>query len=162
VTMPTSGTGNAASGFTLLEVLAVLVLIGLVVALVFPDFTRGAEKRRVTLIGSLLQIDVSRVREEALAQRTDATLIFGPDGYSFTIGGSELRRTFQEFRVGLPNAAESPAQSGAAAVTFNAEGRCFPQQFHWETRYYQGVIALTGDGDVTWQCNAKMTASGPK
>ncbi|MGD8401280.1 MAG: prepilin-type N-terminal cleavage/methylation domain-containing protein [Bacillota bacterium] len=159
--MPTSGTGKAASGFTLLEVLAVLVLIGLVVALVFPDFTRGAEKRRITLIGSLLQIDVGRVREEALAQRTDEMLIFGPDGYSFTIGGSKLRRVFKEFRVGLPNASESD-QAGAAAVTFNAEGRCFPQQFHWETRYYQGVIALTGEGGVTWRCNAKIPAPGSK
>jgi prepilin-type N-terminal cleavage/methylation domain-containing protein len=160
--MPTSGTGNPESGFTLLEVLAVLVLIGLVIALVFPDFERGAEKKRVVLIGELLQNDLSRVREEALTERTNADLNFGPDGYSFTIDGCELRRTFAEFHVGLLNVAESLDQTGVAKITFNAEGRCFPQQFHWETRYYQGVIALTGEGGVTWRCGAKIPAPVPK
>lgn len=159
------GIGNKESGFTLLEVVAVLILIGFISALAVPNFFNSEEKAMVDKVGALLQNDLNQVKAEAIIGQTGTSLNFEENGYSFKIGTTQISRRLD--RLKLSNLAatsvvvteenqEVSVESNERKLNdkldiyFNKEGYCAPQQIRWETVHYQGSINLKEDGTVGW------------
>lgn len=95
--MPRSGIGKE-SGFTLIEVLAIIILIGFMAFLIFPSFSLGQEGTEIRFIGQLITSDIKQVKEEALFGKTESTIQFANDGYSFQIGETYINRNFQKYQ----------------------------------------------------------------
>ncbi len=99
--MPISGIGKikprSQFGYTLLEVLAVLILIAAVGLLVFPGFQGGEEKVYLNQIAKLVQADFQTARDEAIGGKTEIVVAFTENGYRFEIGEIEIQRLFDRF-----------------------------------------------------------------
>ncbi|HEX3047760.1 MAG TPA: prepilin-type N-terminal cleavage/methylation domain-containing protein, partial [Bacillota bacterium] len=126
--MPILETGSRSGGFTLLEMLAVIVLMGMVMMIVYPRFELNEEKTEVLFIGRLVTGDVELLQGEALANREILTLHFSKDGYDFKIGESTVSRSFHrfEFKFAIPEEEPkedtgSEAPEGTPAATEGQE-----------------------------------------
>lgn len=124
--MPILETGKSNGGFTLLEILAVIVLLGLVTMIVYPRFELNEEKTEALFIGRLITADIEMLRGEALAEREILTLHINKDGYDYKIGESTISRSFPrfEFKFAIPEE-ESKEDTGTEAMeeqTTKAEG----------------------------------------
>jgi len=107
--MQTFRIGNQA-GFTLIEMLAVITLIGLITALVWPVFILSSEKAQIQYLERLIKVDLAQVQNEAIVACTALTVNFRPDGYCFILGSKVLERHFtaNQFLFDLPEQTEIP------------------------------------------------------
>lgn len=160
--MPMSATGDVERGFTLIEVLAVLALIGLLSALVFPEFLRRHDRIEMKMIETLIQNDLNHVREEAIVERCLGLISFEPNGYHFQIGETDIRRGFTHFKLIFKeedteadgfnevDSEEYQPVDDNPQVRFNHEGICEAKKFQWETSYYTGELQVSEDGMAGW------------
>jgi type II secretory pathway pseudopilin PulG len=157
VSTPMSGTGRAAPGFTLLEVLGIIVLLGLACTLVYPNYINGEEKTRVQYIGKLLTSDIQQVQETAVIERDSASVVLAGDGYHYDLGGNQITRTFPKYGFTFKMMMES--SEGDAAVTmenegvltFEANGSCNAMDLSWQSNHFRGSLQVAADGTVSWQ-----------
>lgn len=56
---------------SLLEVLAVIVLIGFIMVLAFPSFYLAEEKSELLHLGRLIKVDLEQAAEEALLNHSE-------------------------------------------------------------------------------------------
>lgn len=102
--MRISETGNkrrrirASSGYTLLEIMAVITLIGLVALIIYPQFTISPEKSEIIYIGKLLKTDLDLVKEESFSSKKEFSLLFVTDGYGYTIDETRISRSFLQYQ----------------------------------------------------------------
>ncbi|NLZ44398.1 MAG: hypothetical protein GX894_06030 [Clostridia bacterium] len=123
------------AGFTLLETMAVLLLVVLLASLVFPHFdlvySRWQEKT------ALLQIlrDLKEAESEAAGRGREMRLVFlaGKPYYQLELGGTVLRRPLP----GLTLAGEEEAGDEKTVIKFGAE-----------TPEEQAVVLLGAKGRV--------------
>lgn len=166
---PTLGTGNR-SGFTLLEVLAVIILIGLALSLAQPAVERSLEKTRIQAIAKLLRADVATLRETAATERSAQVVDFTAQGYAFQLGEHPIRRDFsgEQFHFVIPAAAPEPepsrepdspgdgesppepASGSRSALQLLPDGSTPGMQLAWRTRHFQGRLVIREDGEVQW------------
>jgi type II secretory pathway pseudopilin PulG len=167
----TGRTGHFQSGYTLLEILAVFILLGIVGLITFPLLNTGEEKAYVQSIGKLVKADLSLVREEAVCEKSSITVEFSQNGYFFSIGEIEIRRTFDKFRftwlplsvtpedIGEGTEDETKDEVGSQPdplqMKFNTDGVCRETLLQWETNHFQGELSLTQEGSVNWHYAAK-------
>jgi prepilin-type N-terminal cleavage/methylation domain-containing protein len=142
--MRISATGKAAAGYTLLEVLAVLLLIGLICALARPEMFLCVERNRVRLAGKLVQTDLERVRAEAKTGN-EVKVTFNPAGYCFTVGSTVITRDFKsqglQFQV---------ADSANVTVRYSGAGANPATTLDWKSQHYQGTLTISPTGAVQW------------
>lgn len=167
--MPMSPIGKLEAGFTLIEILAVLALVGLLSALTFPEFLRWQDRIEMNQIWRLIQSDLNHLREEAIVEHHSGVLAFKRHGYDLQMGERHIERIFNRFNVILgveevergelnENETESEESQSAATNTeirFEPMGRCVPKQFEWETSHYRGAFQVTSDGMVSWTYDPK-------
>lgn len=82
----------------LLEALAVISLIGLMIALVYPSVYLGGEKAEVVYIGNLIKADLTQASQESIINQSDLSVNFAADGYSFHIGDVNIERRFNKYQ----------------------------------------------------------------
>lgn len=101
-------------GYTLLEVLAVITLIGLVTMIIYPQFTISPEKSEIIYIGKLLKSDIDLVREESFSNKSEISILFLGNGYGFMIDETEISRRFlkYQFTFDLPPPVETEPETG--------------------------------------------------
>jgi type II secretory pathway pseudopilin PulG len=147
-------TGKAVAGYTLLEVLGVLLLIGLVTALVRPEMLLSVERNRLRHVGELVRADLDRVQAEAKTG-TEVIVSFNPSGYDFTIGNTVITRDFQP--EGLRFRVTNDAATGGAVFTVHYFGTVVDPAvtLAWESRHYQGTLAIGTTGTVQWSYHPK-------
>ncbi len=106
--MPILETGKGTAGFTLLEVAAVIALIGVISILALPRITLSLEQVEVGYVGRLIQSDIRQMRNESVMDpATEKVVSFTKNGYSFTIGDHCIIRNFRyEFALELPQKTE--------------------------------------------------------
>ncbi|MEE9294764.1 MAG: GspH/FimT family pseudopilin [Phycisphaerae bacterium] len=120
-------------GFTLIELVIVIALIGVVAALARPRMISYLENQRVRALGRRIQLDLKMARSEAIKRRTPITLSFDPDGKYYKIAGitdvATLDGRQSTYRVDLDGKNGFGADvravnfEGAIQVTFDAFGR---------------------------------------
>ena len=78
--MPISVTGNPKpspeSGYTLIEILAVLVILSIIGLLAFPRYERGEEKAYLRQICNLVRADLRTVCEVAASEKSEILVDF--------------------------------------------------------------------------------------
>lgn len=181
--MPILGIGitkvKSESGYTLIEILAVLIILGLIGLLAFPRFFGGEEKAYLNLVGKLVRADLNTVREEAFSGQTEITVAFFENGYSFNIGETEIRRVFDKFQFqwgGLVEAGEPvdsvglmveingvtdnesnerELDSGITELCFNRDKEIPETTINWTSGHFQGNFVLKPDGSASWEYGSK-------
>lgn len=160
---PISVTGKAQSGYTLLEVLAVLILIGFIGTLAFPAFFRSEEKLAIDKIEDIIRNDWERLQQEAMVSKMNQTVTFDGYGYSFAVGAIRIERSFQtyNFSWNIPEKGNRDEESGASSqvevtdLIFYMDGRCEAGEWSWETPRFRGVMHLDTDGTMEWKYERK-------
>lgn len=117
--MPISETGKTA-GYTLLEVVAVITLIGLIMALVYPSINLSVERVEIGYIGRLIKADFNQIKDESILDPAQGMIVtFRKDGYFFMIGEHVITRSFNyQFTFALPEPkADENSQAPTATKT---------------------------------------------
>jgi prepilin-type N-terminal cleavage/methylation domain-containing protein len=163
-------------GYTLVEILAVLIILGLISTLAFPRFFGAEEKAYLNQIGKLVRADLNAAREEAFCGQTEIAVAFFENGYFFNIGETEIRRVFDKFQFqwevsiegdepvesvdamtdsnGLSEN-ERELDSGIIQLCFNRD-QDFPEiTIKCTTGHFQGKIMLKSDGSASWDYGSK-------
>jgi prepilin-type N-terminal cleavage/methylation domain-containing protein len=183
--MPTLETGKSPAGFTLLEVVAVITLVGLIMALTYPRINHAVEQVEVGYIGRLVKTDLNQIRDESASDPSSEMVVtFTKDGYSFAIGDHRIIRSFKyQFTFELPEAEQKenvPTPTGAADATSrqpesletsadqneNAAGTSYDihvvngvcsdaLQLQWKTNYFQGSLLWEKAGAIVWTYQKK-------
>lgn len=159
------------SGYTLFEILAVLIMLSIIGLLVFPRFDSGEEKAYLKQIGELIQADIQTVSEEAVAEKSEIVVELFTTGYRFEIGDFEIKRVFDKFQFHwdfasadiekkekveavetLELSAENDAdlESGNLELSFNSDGDFPETTMGWATKHFTGSLLLNSDGNVNW------------
>ncbi|NLW46390.1 MAG: prepilin-type N-terminal cleavage/methylation domain-containing protein [Firmicutes bacterium] len=178
--MPILGIGktkvNYESGYTLIEILAVLIILGLVGILAFPRYFGTEEKTYLNQIGKLVRADLSAAREEAFCGQREIAVAFSENGYFFKIGDTEIRRIFDKFQFHWEVSVEEdgPAESvdtmteinglseneseldfGITQLCFNRDRDIPETTIKCTTGHFQGKIMLKSDGSASWDYGSK-------
>lgn len=167
--MPISETGKIKvcpqSGYTLIEMLAVLIVLSLIGLLVFPRFNRGEEKAYLKQIGNLIQTDMQTVSEEAVGERSEILVKLFKNGYRFEIGDIEIKRIYDKYQFHWNFSGEGEAYKGIEAaetfsdendadlegdfeLSFNSNGSNTETTIQWETKHFTGSMLFKPDGSV--------------
>jgi prepilin-type N-terminal cleavage/methylation domain-containing protein len=88
---------RASCGYTLLEMMAVITLIGLITMIVYPQFTISPEKSEIGYIGKLLKADLNLVKEEAFSSKKEILIDFTKNGYGYPIDEAQISRSFMRY-----------------------------------------------------------------
>ncbi len=174
-------TGNE-QGFTLLEVLVIIVLLAVVFGMAYAGLTTGAEKTEVYSIGQLVAGDLQKVRDEALFNKQETIIEFLPDGYHYQIGASDINRSFKKFQFaftipeqieedkseedfvdeadnpGVTAGEEQNEESGEHPgnfVIFKEDGNTEETKFDWQTSHFKGDLTINQNGTVRWRYERK-------
>jgi prepilin-type N-terminal cleavage/methylation domain-containing protein len=89
---------QSSGGYTLIEILAVLMLIGMLMMIVYPQFTNSPERNEVIYIGKLIKADLALVKEEAFSGKEELAIEFINQGYNFQIGDARITRNFNDYQ----------------------------------------------------------------
>lgn len=120
-------TSSRRAGFSLLELLVVVALIGILAALAAPSLTGYLSVSRVNRAASEIESDVARTRMEAVRRGRSASLRPAPGGstYKITINGDDgvtEVRTVQQRDLRSDFNTISFSATTPAAITFNSRG----------------------------------------
>lgn len=110
---------RAQRGFTLMEILIVIVMIGVLLGIAAPSFTNFTASQRVKTASFDLYAALNLARSEALKRRQQVTVApaTGTDwssGWTVKVGTTTLR---------TQNAPTGSAFSGATSVVYRMDGR---------------------------------------
>lgn len=180
--MPISEIGKtkdcSQTGYTLIEILAVIIMLSIIGLLVFPRFDGGEEKAYLKQIGRLIQADIQSVSEEAVCEKSEIVVEFFTNSYRFDIGDIEIRRVFDKFQfhwnfslnelekseefeemetLGLSEEDVEMPEFGSLELCFTGDG-VFPETvLEWMTQNYTGSMVFKSDGSMTWKYAPKRT-----
>lgn len=74
-------------GYTLIEVMLVIVLIGILATIAVPSFNDMLERNHIKLVTEALSDDLKLARAEAIKRSDNVTLAFTNSCYGITAGG---------------------------------------------------------------------------
>jgi prepilin-type N-terminal cleavage/methylation domain-containing protein len=161
--------GKNTAGFTLLEILAVILLVGLICTISYPNFVRSLEKTELHFVGELLQTDLQQIREEAMAHRTEQKVTLTGSAYYFEIGGLKIERSLGKYGFTFVTPAPAATEKTDEEVTeaepigkktkkgvnsmeliFAADGSCEMVIVNWTSQRFRGTLVVNADGTSRW------------
>jgi general secretion pathway protein H len=76
-------TARRHAGFTLLEIMVVVVMIGILTAMLAPSFSLGGRERELALEADVLAQRLALARDESVVRGIELGIEFTPEGYRF-------------------------------------------------------------------------------
>ncbi|HEY2864993.1 MAG TPA: GspH/FimT family pseudopilin [Casimicrobiaceae bacterium] len=115
--------GCGAPGFTLLEMLIVLTLMGLLVAVVVPMFGEGVSNTELKSDARAVAAGLRQARGQAIAQRGDAALVLDLGAHSFSVPPDpRVHKLAQRLELKLFTAQSDLVNENVGAIRFFADG----------------------------------------
>lgn len=136
------------SGFTLLELVVVLAIMGLLLCLLWPRFERIVATAAVEEAGRLLMDDLQTVREEARLVNGAGILRTEARGYRTYLLTKEGARPLCKRR--FAHGVQWGYGDGNVQFVFLNDASCVPSRHHWvriqaaNAAYYDVTVAQTG------------------
>ncbi len=117
------GRRAAEGGFTLLELLVVLVIAGLLLAIVPPAAGRGSDTVRLRGAAQELAGSIALARSEAILTNVDAAFALDLAARRFGIAGQALAgRLDADLRIAMTTAASAVVGAGTGLIRFHPDG----------------------------------------
>ncbi len=112
-----------ASGFTLVEMLVVLTLIGLLVAVVIPIFGNGVSTTELKSDARAVAAGLRQARGQAIAQRGEAFLVLDLGAHTFSVPPDpRVHKLAQQLELKLFTAQSDLVNDNVGAIRFFADG----------------------------------------
>ena len=136
---------RADAGFTLLEMLVVLALLGLVAAVAMPLLRGGAETGLIERTAYRLSADLSAMRLEAIRHNTETALDFDLKSNTYRGGRRLAPRLLPPQLAVVVEAARLPSSGqGAASIRFYPDGSASGGRIVIGQGSRQRVVAVDG------------------
>lgn len=119
------------SGFSFLELIVILILMGVAAVLIMPSFTRGLKGLEVETTTRDLIVRMKQARSEAIAKQKVFRMILGVDGYVFA---TDFGETIKEFKLPEEVVIESDEEELPLQVSFYPNGRSSGGNFRLTSR----------------------------
>jgi general secretion pathway protein H len=114
---------RTASGFTLIEMLVVLTLIGLLVAVVIPMFGSGVSTTELKSDTRAVAAGLRQARAQAIAQRGEAVLMLDLAAHSFSVPPDpRVHKLAEQLELKLFTAQSDLVNDNVGAIRFFADG----------------------------------------
>jgi general secretion pathway protein H len=146
-----TGKGGAVRGFTLFEMLAVILLIGIVAAAVAVSVTKGLTGARISAASGELAASLRATRTQAIVRGQQQT--FELDINTETYRGADGRevRLPKGMQMGVTSAAADRTSSGSARIRFYPDGsstggritlRSGQREWHVNVSWLTGAVSV--------------------
>jgi len=117
-----AGEEGAGRGFTLVELMVVLAILGLVVALGMPAFERVLPKLQLKTSAESIAAAMREARGLAIGTNTEVALVIDIDGRALRLGDSPPVRLSPGLALTLLTATREVIGSGSGRIRFYPDG----------------------------------------
>lgn len=116
-------TCRTSTGFTMIELLLVLLLLGLVYALVAPGLTEGSVGLEMKAATRQLAAGLRKARTTAVTERRDALVTLDVEGRAFSVTGDpKIYALPERMELALFTAQSEQVQDKVGAIRFFPDG----------------------------------------
>jgi general secretion pathway protein H len=140
-----------AHGFTLLEMLAVILLVGIAAAAVAVSVTRGLASARINAASSELAAALRATRTQAIIHGAERSFVLDTRDARYHGAGGRETSLPRGMRVGITSASMDQAGDGTARIRFFPDGSSTGGRITLESgrrQWHVNVSWLTGAVDV--------------
>lgn len=154
-----AGEGPAAAGFTLLELLVVLAVIGVILAAIPGFMLRGSPSTDVEAAARVIADDLRRARSRAVLENRDQVVTVDVENNRIRpADGAPLRQVDRAISLGLTSAVAELAARNIGNIRFHPDGSSTGGQIRLQQDGFAAEITidwLTGDVGI------ERTAAAP-
>lgn len=134
---------NYESGFTIIELMVVVIVIGIIAAISAPSFTSMVERNRLKSALEAVKADMQLAKSDALKRSTNVTFtLTGGDPWSYTLSTSPSKTVSGTEFTGVSVAANT-------TTTFDfRQGRANASSVVLSTSNYQMQVSVSNYGRI--------------